>query len=774
MLTCAAVAALPCAAVGAAAPATAAKPKNLIVDPAIAQRHRGVPRCYGLATIARGKVRFSALPRGDGDVLTLTAGPVAALISQSPACAPRVVVGHPYVASLQYRARPGTIASLQVLRHTRAGWSPWYVARTSLKPRTAFGKVAVLLRPIQGNVDRIAFGLLVRGRGRVGTTRFSLVDASRTPSAAATPAITSTTTPAPASPPAETPADPVVPTDPSHAGQWTVRPAPAPVRSVHAILLQNGKVLLMAGSGNDASAFAAGTFKSYLYDPVADTFELIETPKDVFCSGHVQLANGNVLVIGGTAAYPDPPAPGQPPSTAYKGQNAAWIFDIHTNTYTPVTRHGLAGPPLLSGAWYPSATELGNGDVIAFGGIDETGAGRTKTDYFTDPANPGTNGDLPGEFVGFGSGKLQQTFPWYWGEYPSMILAADGRLFFSGSHVFGGGIEGSEQAPSGSSLYNFLCNPNADREYVAQHPGTDVAFRVQDTPGLRDTDHRDQSASLLLPPAQDQKVMILGGGDTYTTLAGTDKSAINLTDVIDLDAPNPHWAPGPDLPRGRMDDGSMQTMGTGKMYVSAVALPDGTVLETGGSQHTRADNVHEASIFDPATSTFAPVAPDPVGRNYHSEALLLPDGRVLALGSNPLDGSFEMRVSIYKPPYLFKGARPVLTTLDGQANSVRQDGTNLTTQWSYGSSHVLGFTSSSTIRSAVLIRPAAVTHSSDPNQRELALPISAHGDGELTVDLTSNSNLAPPGYYMVFLVNSEGVPSVAQWVHIGPQGAPAP
>ncbi len=66
-----------------------------------------------------------------------------------------------------------------------------------------------------------------------------------------------------------------------------------------------------------------------------------------------------------------------------------------------------------------------------------------------------------------------------------MILTADGRLFYSGSHVFGNGIQGTAHAPSGSSLYRFLCNPLADREFVSQHPETDVAFRVQDTPGLR-------------------------------------------------------------------------------------------------------------------------------------------------------------------------------------------------------------------------------------------------------------------------------------------------
>jgi hypothetical protein len=163
---------------------------------------------------------------------------------------------------------------------------------------------------------------------------------------------------------------------------------------------------------------------------------------------------------------------------------------------------------------------------------------------------------------------------------------------------------------------------------------------------------------------------------------------------------------------------------------------------------------------------------------------LLPNGDVLALGSNPVNvgtgtEGFQTAISIYEPPYMFQGERPVLESIDGQVNRLR-DNVNDTAQWAYGSEHTLAYTSkSSEVTSAVLIRPAAVTHSSDPNQREVALPIKGlsgpRGAGQsLEVGLTANPNLAPPGYYMVFLVNAAGVPSEAQWVHVGPQGAPTP
>ena len=441
--------------------------------------------------------------------------------------------------------------------------------------------------------------------------------------------------------------------------------------------------------------------------------------------------------------------------------------------------------------------------MISFGGLSEQGTGATNTNYFIAPYNKSDAfGDVPGQWVGYGSTDLQQTYPWFWGLYPTMILTADGRVFYTGSHVFGKGLDSIEidpehkkgvfgpspNAPEGSSIYDFYCtpgkteaeehkeqyetNPNA----ILKHPNGEVHRRIESTPGLRDPGNRDQSTSLLLPPAQEQKVMIMGGGETYKA----EENAINLTDEINLKEASPHWVPGPNLPQGELESGGMEPMGAGKMYVSAVALPDGNVLETGGSLLPRSDNVHEASVFNPALNSFTPVAADPVGRNYHSEALLLPDGRVMTLGSNPANKAtgaegWETRISIYTPSYLQHGAGPVVSLIDGFANTLEDEGrVNKTTQWEYGTTHQLTYTSPSAIKSAVLIRPAAVTHSSDPNQREVALEVTGGESGLLNVRLPSNPNLTPPGYYMMFLVDSQGVPSAAQWIHVGLQGASGP
>jgi hypothetical protein len=113
-------------------------------------------------------------------------------------------------------------------------------------------------------------------------------------------------------------------------------------------------------------------------------------------------------------------------------------------------------------------------------------------------------------------------------------------------------------------------------------------------------------------------------------------------------------------------------------------------------------------------------------------------------------------VSIYSPSYLFKGPRP---TINSVAN----------TQWTYGTTQQI--TVNRAIVKAELIRPAAVTHSSDPNQRYVDLPLTVNGNN-IGLNVTTNPNLAPPGYYMLFVVDANGIPSVAQWIQLGAAAQP--
>ncbi|MCT9003763.1 galactose oxidase early set domain-containing protein [Streptomyces rhizosphaerihabitans] len=629
---------------------------------------------FGFATVTDAHSGSKAMK------VTLTRrvdGDRKALITESTACAPVVTAGKQYDLGLYYRTTTPD-AAITLFRHdTTAGWQYWTDLKT-LDMAAAWTQATVRTPAVPAGTDRITWGVSVYGTGSATTDDYTMEQVS----------------------------DPIPPAtctgtaDECANGKWTVLPTQNPVRSMHSVVLNNGKVLLIAGSGNSEENFDAGTFTSAVYDPATGSYKVIPTPKDMFCAGHVQLADGRVLVMSGNKAFPVAGGHG------YEGFKDSYIFDPVTETYSRTN-------DLNDGHWYPSATELGNGDIISFGGLREDSSGSVTAERFSNAQQQW----LP-------LWQVNQTWS-FWGLYPSMILMQDGRLFYSGSHVFGNGTPGT-----GSAIYDYDAN-------------TTTAV-----PGLQNKDQRDQSASVLLPPAQDQKVLTIGGGNI-----DSNPDAGRLTDIIDLKAANPAYTVGPQIPQGTVDLGNgkvAQTGSQGKMYVSAVLLPDGKVLETGGGLHNRADPVFEASLFDPATSTFDPVAADPEARGYHSSAFLLPDGRVMATGDNPGNGTWNHNVSIYTPPYLLKGTRPTITSV-------------IDNEWVYGDTQRI--TVDRPIVKAELIRPAAVTHSSDPNQRFVDLPLSVDGDN-VDLNVTSNPDMAPPGWYMLFAVDANGVPSVAKWVHL--------
>ncbi|MEU4083771.1 galactose oxidase early set domain-containing protein [Streptomyces aureus] len=675
---------------GSPQPASAA---NLVTNPGFETAGTdGMPSCWEKSGWGDNDFTFATVSDAHSGTkamkVTLTRrvdGDRKALITESAACAPVVTAGRQYDLGLYYRTTTPD-AAITLFRHdTTAGWQYWTDLKT-LDMAAAWTRASVRTPAVPAGTDRITWGVSVYGTGSATTDDYTMEQVS----------------------------DPIPPAtctgtaDECANGRWTVLPTQNPVRSMHSVVLNNGKVLLIAGSGNSEENFDAGTFTSAVYDPVTGSYKVIPTPKDMFCSGHVQLADGRVLVLSGNKAFPVAGGHG------YEGYKESYVFDPVTETYSRTN-------DLNDGHWYPSATELGNGDVIAFGGLREDSSGSVTAERWSNERQQW----LP-------LWQVNQTWS-FWGLYPSMILMQDGRLFYSGSHVFGNGTPGT-----GSAIYDYDAN-------------TTTAV-----PGLQNKDERDQSASVLLPPAQDQKVLTLGGGNIDSNPA-----ANRLTDIIDLKAASPAYTMGPPIPQGTVDLGNGQvaeTGGQGKMYVSAVLLPDGKVLETGGALHNRADPVREASIFDPATSTFDPVAADPEDRGYHSSAFLLPDGRVMATGDNPGNGTWNHDVSIYTPPYLLKGSRPAITSV-------------IDNEWVYGDTQRI--TVDRPVVKAELIRPAAVTHSSDPNQRFVDLPLSVDGNN-VDLNVTSNPNLAPPGWYMLFAVDANGVPSVAKWVHLqGPSALAA-
>lgn len=581
------------------------------------------------------------------------------------AMSPAVQPGEIYNLSAWYKSTSAN-NSLTIFAHTASGWGYWTDIK-QLPATPAYTQMTAETPAIPAGVDAIAWGISISGNGTLKTDDYS------------------TTKKGDATPP------PPPPVGSATEGKWDVMDYQMPIRAMHATLLKNGKVLLIAGSGNSEENFAAGTFKASIFDPISGTFNTLDIPKDMFCAGHTTLPDGKILIQGGTKSYPSVAG-----GADYGGLKDSWVFDPDTNVFTPTNDAN-------EGHWYPTLTNLGNGNVWMAGGLKEDTTGAVNTEMF----NSTTNQWLPG-------GQVPQTWN-FWGLYPHMFLMDDGRLFYSGGHVFGNGTPGT-----GSAIYNHLTGAIAPIN------------------GLREKDMRDQSASVLLPPAQSQKFMITGGGNINTANPGT-----ALTDVIDLKEAVPAYKPGPNLP------------GLGKMYVNSTTLPDRTVLISNGGRLNRDDstNVLTAAIYDPATNAMKSVAADPIGRNYHSSAVLLPDGRVVALGSNPANNTFEMRISVYRPGYMFRGGRPEISAVPAAATYGQTFNFNATTA------------TGKTVKWAQLSRPMSVTHQMDSNMRLVDLPVTVV-NGVATVSVTPNRNLLPPGPYMLTVTDSDGVPSVASWVTI--------
>lgn len=213
----------------------------------------------------------------------------------------------------------------------------------------------------------------------------------------------------------------------------------------------------------------------------------------------------------------------------------------------------------------------------------------------------------------------------------------------------------------------------------------------------------------------------------------------NTTFVLDMTQPSPAWVQTP-------------SMAYPRSFLNLTTLPDGTVLVTGGETDKNGGNisnaVYPAELWSPTTQTWTTMSAMRTPREYHSTALLLPDGRVVVSGMGADFGNVpnETSAEFFSPPYLFKGARPTVS----QAPS----------KITLGSTFFVGTPDAAGISRVVLIRTGAVTHAFDQNTRYVPLTFQ-QASGGLTVTAPANADIAPPGYYMLFLINSAGVPSVA-------------
>ncbi|MFG2145124.1 galactose oxidase-like domain-containing protein [Streptomyces sp. NPDC048696] len=593
-------------------------------------------------------------------------------------------------------------------------------------------------------------------------------------------------------------------------GHWDIVDMPKEFRlnTIHAALLHTGKILLVAGSGNNAKNFDAKKFDTVLWDPEENTFKKIHTPNDLFCTGHTQLADGNLLIAGGTKRYeklkgdvtkagglmivhnedPDKPIT-LPAGTRFTGKTngktfvskdpvlvsrAKKIFDKKTGKFLrteaglgriyveaeesgtehetgtednyrvqgltgsdtrnvygiaqklaldkkdfqgirdayefdPVAERYITVDPMNEARWYPTLTTLADGKVLALSGLDDIGQLVPGKNEVYDPKTKKWT---------YTKGIMQ--FP----TYPAVFLLQSGKLFYSGSNA-GYGPDNVGRDPG---LWDFETN------------------KFTKIPGLSDAAEMETSGTVLMPPAQDEKYMVIGGGGV-----GESEKSSKKTRIVDLKDPNPRFVDGPSL-------------SDGTRYPETSVLPDDTMLISGGSKDYRGrggSNLHQARIYDARTGTMRRVADPEVGRNYHSGSILLPDGRVVTFGGDSLfadkddtkPGVFEQRIEIYTPPYLYKGK--------GERPDLGEGPKSL----ALGGSGVFKSKDAASLKTARLIRPSATTHVTDIDQRSIALDLTKTADG-VQVTVPKSRNLVPPGWYMLFVTNGEGVPSKAVWVEV--------
>ncbi|RYZ57390.1 MAG: DUF1929 domain-containing protein [Proteobacteria bacterium] len=203
----------------------------------------------------------------------------------------------------------------------------------------------------------------------------------------------------------------------------------------------------------------------------------------------------------------------------------------------------------------------------------------------------------------------------------------------------------------------------------------------------------------------------------------------------------------------------MTPMAFDRIWVSATVLPNGEVLMTGGSAYDNQlqDTALTAEMWNPTTKTFRPLASTPIARMYHSTSLLLPDATVLIGGGGAPGPLINLNAEIYSPPYLFDANGNAAARLTIGRSTSREDYNHLSN---------ISWTGAGTVAKAAMIRTGAVTHSNDMEQRFIPLNFVVRGN-TVDVRMPANANLAPPGYYHIFLLNAAGVPSVSKIVSLG-------
>jgi hypothetical protein len=510
-------------------------------------------------------------------------------------------------------------------------------------------------------------------------------------------------------------------------GRWSPATIDLPTFAINAVLLPTGKVAfwgrppLIGGRVENRSEF-------WLWDPATgglsrhdapaidlDGDGVPETPAPLFCSGQSLLADGQLFVAGGSLGYPDYLG-GDTPN--WRGLDRAYTFDPWSLTWQeqPRPRHGR---------WYPSQVQLPDGRIAILAGFDEHGQGvkNIEMEVFTPAAQRGGVGTMTHHLAG----DRDTAF------YPHLFTLPGGKVLMAG--------------------------PDANDSAVLDPALLDGAGSAWTN--LSPLHHSRVGGNAVLHPSG--AVTLLGGWD-YVPQGG---DAVADTETL----AGTQWT---------LNGGGIPRLNLGRSYGNVIQLPNGELVAIGGGAGNRLlegsnwtdddQRLKQVELLRPGVDTQWRLGPaQQKWRAYHSTALLLPDGRVLSAGDDYWhlgdqrrpEGGNPMDVGeIYSPPYLFDGDQP----------AVRPTIQDAPAQLPYG----VGFGVAATRAArAVLVAPGATTHGADMNQRLIELQRIRTAAGGLDVRAPAGPDIAPPGYYMLFVLDADGTPSIARWVRMN-AAAPAP
>ena len=366
------------------------------------------------------------------------------------------------------------------------------------------------------------------------------------------------------------------------------------------------------------------------------------------------------------------------------------------------------GPDMAYARWYPTLTILADGRVLTMAGKDEA----KRVVKIPEIWEGNAWAALPG------AGNLELPY------YPRNFVAPDGRLFYAGERIESQWLEVDASTPGGRGRW---------------------------TPGPRHIEqfNRDYGSAVMYDAG---KILYVGGGgdpgwDTPDPRVGVPTAT---AEMIDLNGSATWQRAG--------------SMSAARRHLTATVLPDGEVLITGGVSGGGFNNigtaVRTAEIWNPENNGWTTLAAGSVPRGYHSVSMLMPDGTVLhgASGDANIPGGNgaaytpERNHQIFSPPYLFKGAQPTITSMTPATLG-------------YGGTITVNTPNAAQVTEVRWIRLGSVTHGFDMNQRANTLAFTAEA-GSVRVTAPANANLAPPGHYMLFILNRNGVPSEGKIIKV--------